>query len=827
MTDARQKLSECNGLGQMFARFVFVLALSIGLFRGNECAHAQSESSTTQMLPPIVVSRTAPAPKQGQAQNPRRTVRALPPRFVYPTTPVSGLGSSSSSGIDVDKVPASVNIVDVNQIQRTQSLNIADALQKYVPGIIVSEVTGNPFQPDVQFRGFVASPVAGTPQGLAVYQNGVRINEAFGDMVHWDLIPTAAIRSVTVVTNNPAFGLNALGAAVNVQMKNGFNYRGAEIDTMGGSFGRMQSSAQWGKQVDNFSLYGALEALHDDGFRNFSASNVRRFYGDVGYKNDVSEVHINMGVADNNFGAAATVPIELVQQYYGATYTTPQTSTNRVGYFNLTGKVEATPAWTVEGGAHVRVFDQRTLDGNPTGTQPCGADPTLLCFGDGSTPANGLNGTQLANPFEPNAVLGENDRTTTRSTTTGVSLQATNSDQLFGRSNQFVVGASFDSSVTRFSASAELGTIGTNYVVSGSGIFLGQSGDPVSIGPVALRTTNQYSGLYALDTFDVSNAFSITGGGRFNYARITLEDQIGSALNGNETFNRFNPIVGGTYKIVPGLTAYAGYSEANRAPTPLELGCADPAHPCIIAAFLVSDPPLKQVVSRTIEAGLRGTKELNIGTLAWKLGAFRANNTDDILAIPSPVLQGFGYFQNVGSTRRQGIEAEVTLKSTKLQLYASYALVDARFLDALQVGSNGPFADAHGNVQILPGNRIPAIPRNRIKAGIDYSVTDAFKVGGDALFVGSQYFVGDESNQAQRLSSYAVFNLHASYQIDKTFQIYARADNIFDNRYATYGRFFDTGAVPNFANGGAPFTDPRSVSPARPRAFYAGLRTTF
>src|SRR6266576_201419 len=395
MTDARQKLSECNGLGQMFARFVFVLALSIGLFRGNECAHAQSESSTTQMLPPIVVSRTAPAPKQGQAQNPRRTVRALPPRFVYPTTPVSGLGSSSSSGIDVDKVPASVNIVDVNQIQRTQSLNISDALVKYVPGIVITEVTGNPFQPDVQFRGFVASPVAGTPQGLAVYQNGVRINEAFGDTVNWDLIPTAAIRSVTVVTNNPAFGLNALGGAINVQMKDGFNYHGAEIDTMGGSFGRIQSSAQWGKQVDNFAVYGALEGLHDGGFRNFSASNVRRFYGDVGYKNDVSEFHVNMGVADNNFGAATTVPVELLQQYYGATYTTPQTSTNRVGYVNLTGKVEATPSWTIEGSAHVRVFDHKTLDGNPTRTQRC-APPNdmLLCFGDGATPANGLNGVQ-------------------------------------------------------------------------------------------------------------------------------------------------------------------------------------------------------------------------------------------------------------------------------------------------------------------------------------------------------------------------------------------------------------------------------------------------
>src|SRR5258708_16741316 len=165
----------------MFARFVFVLALSIGLFRGNERAHAQSESSTTRMLPPIVVSRTAPAPKQGQAQNPRRTVRALPPRFVYPTTPVSGLGSSSSSGIDVDKVPASVNIVDVNQIQRTQSLNIADALQKYVPGIIISEVTGNPFQPDVQFRGFVASPVAGAPQGVVPCHEPIRLKQAIAD----------------------------------------------------------------------------------------------------------------------------------------------------------------------------------------------------------------------------------------------------------------------------------------------------------------------------------------------------------------------------------------------------------------------------------------------------------------------------------------------------------------------------------------------------------------------------------------------------------------------------------------------------------------------
>jgi outer membrane receptor protein involved in Fe transport len=809
----------------MGVRVLLIASVSVAFVveSGPACAQDKDKGSYTSELPAVEASPPQTAARPGRPKTANRVVPRVPRLVVYPTSPVA----TPSTALAVDKVPSSINFVDSGQIDRTNSLNVTDALQQNVAALNINEVSGNPFQPNVEFRGFVGSPVSGTPQGLAVYQNGVRVNEAFGDTVNWDLIPTAAIKSVAVVTNNPAFGLNALGGAVTIQMKDGFNYHGAEINTMAGSFGRIQGSAQWGKQIDNFAIYGALEGLHNDGFRNFSQSDVRRFYSDVGYRNDGNEFHVNMGLADNKFGATATVPIELLQQYWGATYTTPQITANQVAYLNLTGKVEATPTWTIEGIAHVRAFGQQVVDGNPTGTQPCAADATLLCFGDGISPANGLNGMQLSNPFAPDAFLGEIDRTTTRSTTGGFSLQATNTDKIFGHDNRFVVGTSLDSSVTHFGASAELGTVGTNYVVSGSGIFLGQSGNPVSIGPVSLRTTNQYTGLYVLDTFDVTRAFSISAGGRYNDARIALEDQIGTQLNGNATYDRFNPIIGGTYRINSGLTAYAGYSEANRAPTPLELGCADPNRPCIIAAFLVSDPPLKQVVSRTIEAGFRGSKDLNIGTLEWKLGGFRATNTDDILAIPDPQLQGFGFFQNVGSTRRQGIEAEVSLKSATLQLRASYAFIDARFLDALQVGSNSPFADAIGNIQIVPGNQIPAIPRHRVKAGIDYAITDAIKLGGDVLFVSSQYLVGDESNQAPKLPSYAVLNVHASYQIDKTFQVYGRVDNVFDNRYATYGTFFNTTALPNFANGGAPFTDARSLSPARPRAFYAGLKATF
>ncbi len=726
---------------------------------------------------------------------------------------------------DDDRIAGSVSRIDSKLIEHTQSLNLPDALRQHVPGLAVNDVAGNPFQPNVQFRGFTASPIAGTSQGLALYQNGMRINEAFGDIANWDLVPTAAIRSVAVVANNPAYGLNALGGAIDVRMKDGFVYNGAGTDTMGGSFGRIQNSTQWGKRIGDFAVYGAIEGLHERGFRDASGSSIRRFYGDVGYKGSSSEFHLNMGLADNSFGATGPVPIELLQRRYSAVYTTPQSAMNQVGYLNLAGRVEATSSWTLEGSAHLRAFNQNTQNGNSTNIQPCTTQPLLLCVGNGAAPASGTDGAQLSNRFAPGTVLGQIDRTATQSETAGATVQATHSDQLFGHDNRFVTGISLDSGLTRFSTNSELGTMGRDYVVGGSGAFLGPSGTPVSIGPAALRGTNQYGGFYAINTFDVTNRFSISGGGRFNVARLTLEDQLGTSPNAVFVFDHFNPSFGGTYKLTPITTAYAGYSEANRAPTALELGCSDPTRPC----SAVSTAPLKQVISHTVDVGLRGSYTYGDGRGAvdWRVGAFRIDNANDIFAIPSPVLQGFSYFQNIGSTRRQGIESEITLRAKRFELYANYAFLDARFRDSLMISSNSPFADANGRIRVQPGNRIPVVAAHNFKAGIDYAVTDALKVGGDVLVVSSQFFDGDESNQSAKLPAYAVFNLHGSYQIDRTFQIYGLVDNIFDRRYASYGTFFDSRALGNYFNGSAPFTDARAVSPARPRALYVGLKASF
>ncbi len=744
----------------------------------------------------------------------------LPEIEVVQITPVAG------SAVQQDKIPASVTVVDKGDIARTYSPNVTTSLDRYVPSVNINQAAGNAFQPDLEFRGFLASPVPGTPQGVAVYQNGVRINEAFGDIVNWDFIPTLAIQDIAMVTNNPAFGLNALGGAVNIQMKNGFTYRGFEADLQAGSYGRGMGSFEWGLQKGPWAAYAAFDGITDGGWRDLSRSTIRRGYADLGYRGDRAEFHLSFTGADNLFGAAAATPIQLLDQRWGSVYTTPQTTHNQLAMLNLTGQIKATDTLTIDTTLYWRNFHQAHVDGNTTDVQPC-ANATLLCFGDATTPAYDIRGQQIPNLW-PGAQLGELDRFQTFTTGIGGSVQGTQRESLLGHDNNLVVGASVDLGYTRFRGDSELGVILPNLVVAGTGYEIDQIqpalGTAGPIGPVRLKAQNTYAGLYALDTFNVTPALAMTVGVRFNFANIDLTDQVGTALNGNDTYTRFNPVIGATYKLATWVTAYAGYSEANRAPTPLELGCASPTRPCIIDTFLVSDPPLKQVVARTFEAGFRGSRDLTNGwgRLGWSLGVYRTENSDDILNVPSDVA-GFGYYRNVGKTLRQGIEATLNWKNERWSAYASYAFLDATFQTPILLSSPyNPYADANGNIHVRPGDKIPAIPPNRFKVGFDYAVTDKWKVGADAIAVAGSYLIADESNQNPKTGGYATLNLHTSYELSKNVEFYGIVQNALNRHYYTSGTFFQTQAI-SFL----PLTDARTMNPGAPFAAYAGIKAKF
>jgi iron complex outermembrane receptor protein len=701
------------------------------------------------------------------------------------------------------------------EIERTGTSNLVDVLDRRLSSVAVTDSAGNPFQATVTYRGFAASPVPGTPQGLAIYQNGIRINEAFGDVVNWDLIPTIAIDRAVVFTNNPVFGLNAIGGAISLEMKNGFTWQGTEIDFRGGSRGRVQGSLQSGRQVGNFATYLAMEGIDDRGFRQISPSYVRRMYGDLGYRAEDVELHLNIGSASNFFGATAPVPIQLLQQDYSAVYTNPQTTRNVLGQIALNGTYNIAPTLALQGNIYFRGFSQNHLDGNTTDFTPCNDGSGLLCDAAG-------NQTSLPDAFGT-ATLGTLDRTFTRSRRAGGTLQATSSEKIADHGNQLIFGVSYDRGWTQFNAVSELGIIQPNLMVSSTGLFINEPNSDIS--PVSLRAINTYYGVYALDTFDITPALTLTAGARYNLAKIDLHDQIGTALTSYATYGRLNPVTGLTFKILPNLSIYGGYSEANRAPTPLENGCADRNQPCLIDNFLVADPPLKQVVSRTVEAGIRGNFDVSLfgpGKINWNAGVFRTINKDDILNVPSTIA-GRGFFENAGDTRRQGIEAGISYTDEKLSAYANYTLVDATFRSNIQLASPfNPFADANGNINVVPGDRIPSIPRHRFKIGADYFVTDKWKVGADASFVGSSYLRGDETNVLPRIPAYQVVNLRTSYQIDKNVQVYAQAENALNRHYVTFGTLFDTQAI-----GFLPLTDPRTVSPASPLGVYAGIKAKF
>ena len=496
----------------------------------------------------------------------------------------------------------------------------------------------------------------------------------------------------------------------------------------------------------NISFYIDADALNDNGWRDRSPSELRRIYADVGVLGDRSEFHVNFTGASNFFGAAAATPIQLLNQRWSAVYTTPQTYKNQLAFLNGTGSYQATDTLSFKGNAYYRGFWQKHVDGNTSDVVPCDPDafPGFLCFEDDDNPLFGLNGApvpDILNGLTPGSI----DRTATAANTFGASGQAASTTRLLGLNNHFVIGASVDRGRVNFKASSELGTIGPDLFVTGTGVIVTQPDG--SVAPANLKTGNTYYGFYVTDTLDLTSQLSVTAGGRFNLALIKLEDQLGTTLNGSHQFSRFNPVIGATYKITPQFGAYAGYSEANRAPTPAELACADPVRPCLLDNFLVSDPPLKQVVARTYEAGLRGNIDAGPknGRFAWNLGAFHTDSEDDIIHVASPIT-GRGFFQNAGTTRRRGIEASRQYRSDRWNAYASYNYIDATFRDMFTLQSPGnPFA-VDGLITVTPGNVMPSIPAHRVKAGVDYKVFDNWKVGADLIAVSGQYLRGDENN---------------------------------------------------------------------------------
>ncbi len=771
----------------------------------------------------ILAAALAPAGTLAQtvAQTPPPADGATAAGAVLPQVNVVGTAPLLGSGIDQNQIPAASYVLDQKQVQQAYTPRALDALNQLVPSVNLSDAQGNPFQQNLFFRGFEASSLAGAPQGLAVYLNGVRFNQPFADTINWDLFPEVAIQSMNVEGANPVFGLNALGGSIAVQLKDGFGFHGGQSDTEAGSYGRVSSTLQYGVQSGNVATYVALSALNDDGWRIDQSSQLRNFYGDLGWRSDAAEVHFSVMGADNYLNGPASAPVQFLAANPAAVLTAPNQVVNRYLQVALRGNYDISDTTALQALAYYTNLSQRVRNGNASNGQVCN-NGIGLCTSDGVTPFTDRSGAQIPD-FLNGGPYSEQDNQGTDENGYGASLQATDTHQLFGRPNHFTAGLSFDGGQTMFDATSFQGGLSTDGLQNwfGPGYVIDTPG---VIQPARVFTTNAYYGIYASDILDVTDRLSFTLSGRLNDAQLNLSGQNGTPVFGQHNYSHFNPGAGATYKLFETLSLYGGWAVANRAPTPVELSCASPTDACSIANFFVGDPSLKQVVAQTFEAGLRGNTTIGTAALSWTAGVYRTNSQDDIQFTAVPV-SGFGYFQNIGNTQRQGVELGSNLKWGRLSAYLNYSYTDATYQSSFIQNSYSPFANANGQIFVHPGNRLPGIPANQLKFGMTYNITDQWSVGIDGIARDGAYLFGDEANQNPKTPGYVVLNLNTSFRPIPGVEFYGIIQNLLNQNYYSFGTFSPTSSVPYPLAPGA--TNPRSLSPGWPIAGYGGVRLTF
>ena len=736
----------------------------------------------------------------------------------------------------LSEIPSAVQTANSTDLANSQALDLSSFMNQRMGGVYVNEVQGNPHQMDVNYRGFTASPLLGTPQGLSVYMDGVRMNQPFGDVVSWDLIPRSAISNMTLMPgSNPLFGLNTLGGALAVQTKSGLTHAGTSVQTTIGSHQRRSVELEHGGRNDKgLHWFVTGNVFNEDGWRDASPSRVRQTFGKLGWKDGPTDVALTLSHANNALTGNGLQEERMLANDYRSIYTKPDETHNRSTLLNLTGKHVINDNTLFAGNAYYRTISTRTLNGD-VNDDALDTAPGLL--GGGAFPNSACLAATDDDDAEP-VCTGLLNRSTTKQKNYGFSGQVTLLDKLAGYKNQFTAGLAYDTNRTDFKQSSEFGYINPDRSVTGTQVFADEL-DP----NVHLKGKASTWSVFATDTISLHERWHVTMSGRYNRTRIINEDQIlpgggGGSLDGNHVFQRFNPAIGTTYSWTPALTSYLGYNEGNRTPTSIELGCADPAHACKLPNAMAGDPPLKQVITKTWEAGLRGAWSQHT---QWTAGVFHAQSTDDILFVAAPDASSFGYFKNFGKTQRQGLELGLNSQQGAFKFATHYTWLQATYQSSEVLGGDSNSTNNNdGNIAIQPGNTIPLTPKHILKLHADYAWSPAWSTGLGMTAFGGMYARGNENNQHQpdgdehlgsgRTAGYAVFNANARYASSKNTQWMLNVMNLFDRRYSTAGQLGPaafSGNGQQFVSSSTREQHSMSVAPGAPRSVWLSMRHSF
>lgn len=692
---------------------------------------------------------------------PAPAAEARPRELRIEPTEIVGSPSSPALGEPLERIPENVQQVGGGDVSRRGVLDTTELLGRRAAGVHLTETDANPFQPDLTYRGFVASPVLGNTQGLSVFVDGVRVNEMIGDAVNWDLVPQASVASLEVVPGaEPRYGRNTLGGAVAVQTKRGTTSPGSAAEAYAGSFGRRQGTLETGGVRGDFDYYALGNVFHEDGFRDFSPSDVRQFFGSLGWRPGDADVRLTYTLARNELTGNSFTPESFLARDRSAVYTQPDLFKPDLDFVHV---------------AAARSFGGWRL----------AADLEYRDLGIRQSSADAAPRAEDTPPGEPLAGVLRIVRSNQRSG--GGTFEASHASRPFGGENDLSLGFQGDRGGGDLRLFQETGAIDRNRGVAVSGPRTPQTSVAVATGDVAA---------FFRDTWTPDPRASLTVSARWDREHERLDDRLFGRASGNHRFDGVSPSVGLTVHPAAAADVFARYGRSFRAPTVVELGCASEADPCPLPIALADDPALKKVRADTFEGGLRVRGP---SSLRFTVALFRTDLHDDILFVTRT--QSLGFFRNVGDTRRQGLESLLSGRVGSVEWFANYSWTRASFETTETLPS------AAGDDTVRPGDVVPGVPDHLLKAGLDAPLFAGLSLGLDLQFTGRQFLRGDEANRRGALSPYVVVNgaLHWTYG---RLTLFARAQNLFDARYENFGSFganvFAGGRVERFLSPGAP-----------------------
>lgn len=740
------------------------------------------------------ITATGPATVAAQTANAQQVE-------VIGTSPLAGLG------VDRNLLPYASQTVRRSALDQAQGDHMTDYLARRLPGMQVNDIQGSPFQADLTFRGYRASGLLGASQGLSVYLDGVRINEPFGDVINWDMVPEFALQSLTVLPGaNPSFGLNTLGGAIVLETVDGRSAEGLRAELGFGSHGRKRAEVGLGQRhADGWHSYVGGTVFDENGWRDHSPGKQALVLARIGRSQGGTDWSLGVlggsaTLVGNGLLPAVTLDEDGVgtpDLYAGrrsAVFTHPDRTKNRLAQATFNWSRQLGAGSLLQGLAYGRSSRRDTVNGD---------------------------GAEDFDPLQPDQNASLNT-TSTRQSAWGAAMSLA---QRTG-AHQWQVGASVDASRVRYRQLEQEGSFDAT-----RGVLAGADDAELS---ASVTGKSLHLGLYATDTWQLAPGSHVTATLRANRSRVsntltTVDDDTGvleAKPKESFTYTSLNPAIGLTQQVSGQLALFANLARNTRVPTVIELGCADPDEPCRLPAGLQSDPYLKQVRATSLEAGLRWRPAPG---QRLELSLFRTDNRDDIVFGSVSATSQLGYFQNFRRTRHQGLDTAWQAQYGPLAVTAAYSHLQATYQ------AHGILRMGERNVTITPGTRMAGLPRHTAKVGADWTLARGLSFGADMQIVSSRGVQGNEDGLLEdgatethrlRVPGHGLLHLRLQWQATPAITVVARVQNALDRRYESYGALAETvfDAQGQFTGNQ---TEALFVAPGAPRSLWLGLRLKF